>query len=158
MQYLHIALAPTHRLGLVIQPRGCRRPHAVGHVRDRSLLREGPVRHQGRGLSGSQERTLNSTRRVRDGHRRLRERKEVRLDRTRDRVAGHRSRGRVRGTEAAEGGVRVAARHLGVEELSLGTGGPEGGAVRAPEHLAAIGGVGVEAVGTPLAAIKTFRV
>ena len=46
----------------------------------------------------------------------------------------------------------MAARHLGVEELSVGAGGPEGGAVRAPEHLAAIGGVGVEAVGTPVAA------
>ena len=55
-------------------------------------------------------------------------------------------------TEAAEGGVWVAARHLGVEKLSVGAGGPKGGAVSAPEHLAAIGGVGVEAVGTPLAA------
>ena len=150
---LHIALAPFLNLGLVIQPRGCRCPHAVGHVRDRSLLREGPVGHQSRGLSGSQKRTLNSARRVRNGDRRLRERKKVRLDGTCDRVAGdRRRRGGVRGTKAAEGGVRVAARHFGVEELALGTGGPEGGSVRAPEHLPAIGGVGVEAVGTPIAA------
>ena len=78
-------------------------------------------------------------------------RQKIRLQGACRRVAGHWRRVGVRSLEAPEGGVVVAGRYFGVEELPIGTGGPEGGAVRAPEHLAAIAGVSVEAVGTPVA-------
>ena len=86
--------------------------------------------------------------------RRLGGRKKVGLHGARRRVAGHRGRGGNRGLEASEGGVVVARRYFGVEKLPFGTGRPEGGAVRAPEHMAAVTGISVEAVGTPVAAIN----
>ena len=66
-------------------------------------------------------------------------------------MAGQGRRGRKLGFEAPEGGVVVARRHLGVEKLSIGTGGPERGAVRAPEHPSAIARISVEAVGASVA-------
>ena len=165
--YLHIALAPLHNLGLIIQPRGCRCPHSVGRIRERHFLREGPVGHQSRSFSGPQKRAPSSNRRVHLGRRyagvcrirrrRTRGRQKIRLQGACRRVAGHRRRVGVRGLEAPEGGVVVAGRYFGVEKLPIGAGGPEGGAVRAPKHRAAIAGVGVEAVGATGAAKKAFR-